>query len=136
VDYYGEAKMAYYWTKKAYEPVHVSMKYKKLNYLKGETFSAEIYMNNSLDAMDCSYTIEVLDPGGKGLFSEKDGIRIGKNTAGKLKDIHFKIENHFPEIFFVRLYVFNQKGKVSENTYIFSTYNYMNNIWKKLHYYT
>ena len=121
VDYYGEAKMAYYWTKKAYEPIHASLKYEKLNFVKGESFSAAIYINNSYEALDCNYTVEVLDPKGKELLFEKSGLNIQRNSAGKIKDVNFKIGDHYPEIFFVRLCVFDQKDKVSENIYIFST---------------
>lgn len=121
VDYYGGAKMVYYWTKKAYEPVHASLRYEKLNYVKGETFSAGVFINNSGGALDCSYTIELLEPGGNRIFIDKDSDRMPGNAVKKVKDICCKIKDDFPEIFFVRLCMFSSGEKVSENIYIFST---------------
>lgn len=42
VDYYGHAKHAYYWTKKAFAPLHISLNYRRLDYAPGDVFSDDL----------------------------------------------------------------------------------------------
>lgn len=42
VDYYGHAKHAYYWTKKAFAPLHISLNYRRLDYEPGTVFSDDV----------------------------------------------------------------------------------------------
>lgn len=42
VDYYGHAKHAYYWTKKAFAPLHISLNYRRLDYAPGTVFRDDV----------------------------------------------------------------------------------------------
>ncbi len=42
VDYYGHAKHAYFWTKKAFAPLHISLNYRRLDYAPGTVFSDDL----------------------------------------------------------------------------------------------
>jgi len=42
VDYYGHAKQAYFWTKQAFAPLHITLDYRRLDYAPGTVFSEEM----------------------------------------------------------------------------------------------
>ena len=47
VDYLGLTKPAYWWIRRAYEEIHISAKYDRIEWKPGEIWSAEIGINNS-----------------------------------------------------------------------------------------
>lgn len=121
IDYYRYPKMAYYWVKKAYESVHVSLKYWTLLHKKGEEFNGEVHLNNTGDSLGGQYLVEVLTPNGKKLYVMKAWAQIGANSVSNLIKLNFKVDENFPDIFFVRIKFFNETVEFSENIYIFST---------------
>jgi beta-mannosidase len=121
VDYYGTPKMAYYGVAKAYEPVHVSAKYEKLAWTAGETFSAELWLNNSFDLLP-GVTIEaqVADISGK-KQAEVAGARIDAagNSATRVGSVEWKIPKGFQDVFILTLSARDAEGVVrSENAYV------------------
>ncbi|MER3474072.1 MAG: hypothetical protein C4335_08570 [Armatimonadota bacterium] len=47
VDYLAQPKPAYWWARRAYEPVHLSLRYDRLTWQAGERWQAEVWVNNS-----------------------------------------------------------------------------------------
>lgn len=47
VEYCGKPKMAYYWVRNAYRPLHLSLKYDKICLSYGEIFHAEPHLHNT-----------------------------------------------------------------------------------------
>jgi len=47
VDYLLQPKPVYWWVRRAYEPVHISLKYDRLVWKPGGEWQAEVWMNNS-----------------------------------------------------------------------------------------
>jgi beta-mannosidase len=121
VDYYCNPKMAYYWVKKAYSPVHVSMKYDKLFCRPDEEFRSEIFVHNCLDEQEMMITWEILDVNGTAIIKEQNKKSIGSNTVTRICGINTVVPVLPSGVFFVRLSVGNASGRVhSNNMYIFS----------------
>ncbi|MCL2362600.1 MAG: hypothetical protein FWC73_12410 [Defluviitaleaceae bacterium] len=116
VDYCMEQKMAYYYAKKAYSPIHACIRYRKLNIAPGETFEAEMFAMNSLDFVNTTLDIRVQDTRGNILFDRKDEVSIPENSRVKLEDLRFTLPKEYEGIFFVNLWIAGNK-----NTYVFST---------------
>lgn len=63
VDYYGGKKLGWYALRDAYAPVLVSLRYDKLFYRPGETFSASLYLLSDLPDGDYSISWEIAGEG-------------------------------------------------------------------------
>lgn len=121
VDYYGIPKMAYYWLKKAYAPIHASLKYEKLFYAPSEEFRAEIFIHNSLCTQELVVVWEILDVCGQVIRREEVRNHVLENSASWVKDIAEMITETEHGIFFVRLEVYDSSGKeCCRNLYTFS----------------
>jgi len=82
LDYLGQPKPAYWWARRAYEPIHISLQYEKLTWRPGEKWQAEVWLHHSgvqpirarwsvcllaLDGRECARsggTVEVVPEGG------------------------------------------------------------------------
>jgi beta-mannosidase len=121
VEYYGVPKMAYYWLRKAYSPIHASLSYEKLFYPLGEQFTGELYIHNSLKEQPLILEWEILDSSGRILREEKVKQTVGSNTALKVKDITWENSLAADGIFFIRLKLYDTDGmELSRNLYVFS----------------
>ena len=65
VDYFGYPKPAYDAVKLAYEPLHLSAKYPRLNYSSSEPFKVRIYCSNSGESVEGTVTIALRDRTGQ-----------------------------------------------------------------------
>ncbi|MCU6708875.1 hypothetical protein M6D81_09090 [Paenibacillus sp. J5C_2022] len=65
LDYYGETKMSYYWTKQPFSPVHVSLDYRSLGVTKGEAFAHRLYLHSHQSGVDVHITVEIADTAGR-----------------------------------------------------------------------
>lgn len=52
LDYYGQPRPAYWWIRRAYAPLLVSARYKKLQWKPGEVFEAEVWLHVSASLAD------------------------------------------------------------------------------------
>ncbi|WP_214627441.1 glycoside hydrolase family 2 protein [Paenibacillus agaridevorans] len=121
VEYYGEAKMAYYWTRLAFAPLHASLDYRKLNYAAGEEFQARIYAHGNGGTKEAAVSAQVLNAEGEVLLERQyAGALLAENTK-LMGDLSFRISADFPRLFFVRLQVLQDGTAASENVYFFST---------------
>ncbi len=71
IDYYGETKAAYYWLKRTYEPLHLSMVYENLAVETGTKRALPVYIHNSGDATHVHVTVRVFRLNGECLYTEK-----------------------------------------------------------------
>jgi len=119
VDYYGDAKPAYYWVKKTYAPVHVSMTYQKLDYIVGEQFSQEITLHNSQEEFVGKIICKVRNLDGTCVIQQVYDGKFSSNSCANATKFTFKIEN-VSEVFFVELKVIKNEQVISENVYMFA----------------
>lgn len=121
IDYYGIPKMAYYWVKKAYENLHVSMAYDTLRYRRGELFKGIIFLNNGGEAFEGRVICEMLDASGAILGYAEYEAKAGENAAVRVAEFIRAVPEVSPEVFFVRLRASVDGVVLSENLYFFST---------------
>lgn len=65
LDYYGETKMCYYWTKQAFAPIHVSLDYRSLQVTRGETLCYGIYLHSHEAGIPVQIGVEAVDAEGR-----------------------------------------------------------------------
>ena len=129
VDYYGVPKVAYYAAQDAFSPLHMSLKYEKIIFKRGETFEAEVFMNNSLKETSATWQIQVLNLAGKVLYEFKGCTEIALNSVCLIRTINFPIMDDIPDVILVRLLysrsgeeanAYNERSELNE--YLFSTH--------------
>ena len=124
VDYYGQPRPAYWWCRNAYEPFHVSAKYDQLGWQPGETFEADVWINNSLGAEPGTrVTWELSDLLGKVLAQGEEVLDVPAGGALRVASARWKVENPSHAIFILRVQAFAPSGRTSRNHYLFSTAN-------------
>ena len=120
VDYYGFPKLAYHFVKLAYRPIHVSLKYDKLNYFKNSTFKADIYVHNDLKAFQGKVTYSILNEKEEVLFTNSLIVNIEDNSCSRADIIEFNIGNE--EMFYIHLKL-ESCQKEYDNMYVFGNGN-------------
>ncbi len=123
VDYYGECKMAYYWARKAYAPVSVSLRYDRLDYEMGKTQALTVYANNCQgQSFGGLVTITIYNMQGQTLYEgELPGV-LEENGVKALGKLCFTPNEGYRGLFAVRLELRGNDGALAaENTYYFST---------------
>lgn len=121
VDYYGEPKMAYYWTKQAFAPVHVSLDYRSLHLVPGETFNPDVYVHAHEAGLQVQVSVEVLDSTGalhhraqfEGVTEEGMALRVGQ--------LDLIIPSTSDGLLMVRISCHSALGDVQSHPYIFSS---------------
>ncbi|GBF75070.1 hypothetical protein PA598K_03451 [Paenibacillus sp. 598K] len=120
MDYYGETKMSYYWTKQAFAPIHVSLDYRTLQVERGQSVSHAIYLHSHDPDIPVEIRVEAVDASGRicamaryDACSARDrSVRIGAITWTMPADGH--------ELMLVRIAYRWEGGSVEGYPYIFS----------------
>ena len=122
VDYNLEQKMAYYYAKKVYEPIHAALRYRKLNYAIGENFDGELFVDSSIGAQTVKVAVIVRDVTGKVLWERPpEAVSLATDVAYRLPNVQFAVTEDFGELFLVTLMTTTDTLEVIKNTYVFST---------------
>lgn len=122
VDYFGQPRPAYWWCRSAYEPLHVSAGYEKLRWQEGETFSAEVWVNNSLGETNCAVKWEVLDLRGIVLAQGETAGPLAAGSAEHVTRAEWPVCHLSQGVFLLRLQATAADGRRSANDYVFSTW--------------
>ncbi|MFC5404142.1 glycoside hydrolase family 2 protein [Cohnella soli] len=120
VDYFGETKMAYYWTKQAFAPLHVSMDYRKLNVEPGERVQRDVYVHAHDAGINVQVTAEVLDFLGNLLHSAKFEALTVEDKALCVGQLNFCIPSALVGLLIVRLRYRSNLGEGETHPYFFS----------------
>lgn len=121
-DYYGEAKMAYYWVGQAFAPAHASLDYRRLVYPAGDTFQADLFAESGSGGSpdDDEVEVEAMSTAGKRLW--QGTFRAQPRTGmQKLAALAFEITPDFAPLFVVRLRLRKGDRTLLVNDYFFST---------------
>ncbi|NGP44768.1 hypothetical protein G4V62_07280 [Bacillaceae bacterium SIJ1] len=121
IDYYGETKMSYYWVRKAFAPLHVSMDYQKLDYKIGEPFSGKVYVHSDCWNDDVQVKAEVLDSFGKGYAEHTFTGKMETEQSICMGEFAFSVADYPNDLFFIRIKATTPSGTIGENVYVFST---------------
>jgi beta-mannosidase len=122
IDYYGESKMAYYWTRRAFSPYHVSVEYAKLNWALGETFGASLFINGIAASEGLTVISSVINRQGEVVYEQKNTGSIDGDHACQIGSLQVPVTAEFGELFLVRLTLLGASGaSVFANDYFFST---------------
>lgn len=124
-DYYGEAKMAYYWVGQAFAAAHASLDYFRLVYPVGDTFRAELFAeigsrSGEVAPYGSAVEVEAVTTAGRRLWHGKFGA---ESRAGmqKLASLAFEVTSEFSPLFIVRLRLHRGAETLLVNDYFFST---------------
>ncbi len=122
VDYYLSPRPAYYWVKKAYAPVNVSLMHQGLDQSKERFFKGEVWLDTDLNTViDGTVTATVYDVHGNALHQSKKKVSAGPNTTMNVFELEWPFSTETGELFVVRITWKNDDGgNESSNTYLFS----------------
>jgi beta-mannosidase len=123
VDYYGQAKPAYYAVAHAYEPVHISAKYPTLAWAERKNFEAEIWVNHSHEtSAEAQLQIKLIGQSGSIYKNWQRKVLLPVNSAAFLTPVQFALTELKEAVFFLDLVLRAASENVlSENRYIFTT---------------
>lgn len=120
VDYYKRPKMAYYWVRKAFAPIHVSLKHEGLMHELGIPFRGEIYLHSTAAAAQFKVGWEVLDISGRVIAEGHEVVYASERTAVLVKNLDLPLPEFPSKVFFVRLKVSQGEEEMGSNLYVFS----------------
>lgn len=122
VDYLLRPKPAYWWIRLAYAPVSVSLKYDRLTWAPGETWSAELWSVGSGRARRfCRWQVRLLDLSGALLLEEAGSIDLEGDIPARLAELRVRLpEDRKAFIAFVESDSAEGDAPV-RNDYVFST---------------
>lgn len=122
VDYYGESKMAYYWTRRAYSPFFASAEYKRLNFRTGETFEAKLFAGAHAATEGLTIRSRLLGMDGGLLHEQSDAVSVDGEHTAHAGDLHALVTEAFGSLFLLRLELLDSAGAaLHANDYFFST---------------
>ncbi|NCU25569.1 hypothetical protein EOM86_02490 [Candidatus Nomurabacteria bacterium] len=116
VDYYNCPKLAYYYVKRAFSTLHLSLKYDKLVYEKDGLFNAEIHVHNDHASFSSVVYFDILDEKRNILDHRSFEIELPDNGSAKLADVNWMIRG-IESAFLVDLYFDENTSK--SNRYLF-----------------
>ncbi|WP_139991318.1 glycoside hydrolase family 2 protein [Paenibacillus paridis] len=120
IDYFGETKMAYYWAKQAFAPVHVSLDYRKLNAVAGEAVQSDIYVHAHQAGLSVEVTAQVLDSTGA-VHHQAELIGVtAEDTALCVGQLKFSAPSTANGLLFIRLTYRSELGSGQSHPYVFS----------------
>ena len=123
VDYFGKPRIPYDLVQRAYEPVHLSLRFQGIKWRAGKKFNAELWVtNDDFEALpNCDAHWSIVDIQGNVVASEKLAVTLRANASQRLGDITWRIPESYDSIFVVycRL-VENNSGKFSLKTTTFT----------------
>ncbi|MDG0814176.1 glycoside hydrolase family 2 TIM barrel-domain containing protein [Cohnella rhizosphaerae] len=110
VDYYGESKMAYYWTLRAYGPFFASAEYRRLNFRTGETFEVKLFAGAHSATEGLTVRSRLLGMDGELLHAQSDAVSVDGEHAAHAGDLHALVTEAFGSLFLLRLELFDSAG--------------------------
>lgn len=123
VDYYGHAKHAYHWTKKAFAPLHVTLNYRHLDYAPGTVFSDDlVVMTDHGVAGDAQIRCDILGLDGTRYDQQVIHACLPEAAATHVGKLTFTMPRTADGLVLVRLQVC-LNGQCETNDYYFSNHS-------------
>jgi len=122
VDYYGESKMAFYWTRRAFSPYFASAEYKRLNVRTGDSFEARLFAGAHVAAEGLTLRSRLLGADGSVLHEQSDGVAVDGEHTAHVGGLNVLVTDAFGALFMLRIELLGADGAVLHaNDYFFST---------------
>ncbi len=121
VDYIGLTKPAYWWVRRAYEPVHISAQYDRVVWETGSRFSAEIWCHNSLSRLaGAHWEARLCDLNGETIAHTGGAADLSGNASLHLGSLSHQLgELHAHYLLWLSLYS-SDNTLLSRNEYLFA----------------
>lgn len=121
IDYYGHAKQAYFWAKQAFAPLHITLRYRRLDLAPGTVFSDELVALTDEGVEGEGHLFwQALGMDGTCYAQGSLAVTLLPSAANPVGKLTFSMPNPKEELVMVRLRL--QVGeRRDENAYYFST---------------
>ena len=120
VEYSGRPKGAYYFVRRAYSPVALSLRYQTLTPKPGRHYRYEVWLSAFQEAA-CEAGYELLDSRGGCLATERLQVEAKNRTTRPLFSLELETPETKDRLFFLRLFLKKDGRRIFENTYFFSS---------------
>jgi len=120
LDFRGVPKAAYYYLRRAYEPVHVSAAYEQLGWHGEERFRAQLWAHSSLGERHGRTRWQLTDAAGDVLGSGETEALLPANGALRLAAVDVALPPRLHGLFVLWLELHSDDALLSRNEYVFS----------------
>ncbi len=120
LDYYGETKMSYYWTKQAFAPIHVSLDYRTLQVKRGETVHHDVYLHSHDPDIAVEIRVEVVDVSGRVCAAARYEAFTAEDRSALVGAMSWTMPEDGEELVLVRIAYRWEGGSAECYPYIFS----------------
>ncbi len=122
VDYLGQPKPVYWWVRRAYEPVHISLHYERLTWQAGERWQAQVWVNNStggkIHALWSAYLLAI---DGREIARFGGAVDVSPESAIQGGQMEYPLPDE-AGVWYLRICLHDGRGgMLSQNDYLFST---------------
>lgn len=122
IDYYQTPKMAYYYMRKAYAPVHISMRYDQLAFSPGDIISADCFIHSSLSRRQSyRWRIRCLDLDGNALWEQQGQCLSEGNQTTHVAPVSHELKNEEIVLILLDVSAIDQPELTGQNLYVFSS---------------
>jgi beta-mannosidase len=123
VDYYGQPKPVYYAVARAYAPLTVTAKFATIAWAGRDTFEAELWVNNSLEALsDTALTARIVGLGGEVAQEWTNPVDVPANRATFAYSVRMSLGEFASGICFLDLRLTASDARtLAHNRYVFTT---------------
>jgi beta-mannosidase len=123
VDYYLQPKKSYYFIKKAYQPLLITLQYERRRWMPNEEFKGKLWVVNDhmKEFKGCNAILKVMDQNKKMVKELKIEIgNVQEDSAKEFFNINFKVPGKMGDKFYVEIEMYDKlEEKVSVNDYMF-----------------
>lgn len=120
LDYYGETKMSYYWTKQAFAPLHVSLDYRSLQVKRGEEVKHGIWLHSHVAGIPLDMNVEVVDARGLVIAVSRYHAVSARDQAVFVGSLTWTAPDEAHELLLVRISYSRDGESVACYPYFFS----------------
>ena len=122
VDYMAQPKPAYWWTRRAYEPMHISLRYERLTWQPGEKWQAEVWVNHSgMQPLDGDWSLCLYALDGSQVAQFRGTVQALPEGAARAARVECTLPKEAGVWFALACLHDKRGGILSCNEYLFST---------------
>lgn len=121
LEYLGVPKMAYYWVRKAYQPVALSLRHEGLIQQPDAPFEGRLFLANSLGAARYTASIRLLSLTGEVLSAQSFPVEAADNRTVEVGEVSVRLPRQQWEVFLAELILLDAEGRgVFDHRMLFS----------------
>ncbi|MFA6566817.1 MAG: sugar-binding domain-containing protein [Victivallales bacterium] len=123
IDWYGAPKYSYWFLKKAYEKVHVSLRMNRIKWKPGEWFEAELHCTNDTHETlpDIRVSAKMIDGNGRILYTLRQMVTIPDDASICCESLRWQIPVDFDDVWLIFCEITDGNGRIYSQSQYYCT---------------